>query len=454
MPSIDNAKYKNISINIIFLLVFLIAIIETNLFANLLNTFIAHDDWTYLLQMQARLSDKMITEGRWGQYLWSFVVVHLSPEICFLIAFVSYFIVIFSITRSIENNITANILFLALFFNPVIAELFKWPVTLSVELLVSIPTIFILHKRYYKLFFLLSILIILIYPLIFSFALLYVVFSNKFSVKDFCKITAIYITGYFLGILLLSTINYFVFSRFGVEIAQWRNPHPIHQLHDIYVNIIALTTQLITLLKHYFTLVIIALIFVILTLFSKTDRSNLNKLLIFGLVFLGLDSMITVTSGVIIPINRTIWFWLFLTSLVIINIDTRHWQKYTSFIILSFFSIWGMQDFHSIFKSAQDELSYEKFIVYNYYTLANDNSTDLILCGDPHILPPLNFVQFDGVALSMSYRYHIHVKYCDNNFFGKVQDYRSKNNFPMMFKYNHNIIMYLNDRAWYTDWKL
>lgn len=455
MFSTSTPKYKNLAIHIIFILIFFIAVIETNLFTNLLNTFIAHDDWTYLLQMQARLSDKMITEGRWLQYLWSFVIVHTSPEICFLICFISYIIVLLTITRTIQDPLTANTLFLALFFNPVISELFKWPVTLSVELLFCIPTLFILHKKYYKLFFLFSILVMLIYPLIFSFVLLYAVFNNKYSIIAFCKLIVIYISGYFIGILLLSIINYFVFSRFGVEIALWRNPHPIHHLYDIYTNISLLFSQLITLIQHYLYPIIATVIFCIVTSFFKTDRTNFIKLLIFGLIFLALDSMITISSGVVIPVNRTIWFWLFLSSFIVINNHTQHWIKYLSIVLLSLLAIWGMQFFYFNFKHAQNELSYEKFIIYNYYFLTNNsNNTNLILCGDPHVSSPLNFVQFDGVALSMSYRYHIHVQYCNNDLMKQIQSYRSKNNFPIMFKYNHDVIMYLNNTAWYTDWKL
>lgn len=288
----------------------------------LTNVYIRHDDWEFMThlapQMEGFVSpwDKTLLEGRWVNYLWSFIAYNLPAKMVYCLFILGYALFCWLSAFFISNNSKITfVVAVALFLCPAYADLSFWPATLSPSVWIAIVllAIFIKKNEITPLFIVISAVLMLTYqPLIPACFLLFTLRLN--SVGATFKVGLYYYLGYITGVLAIYLLNYHYHNFLGVKIADWRNPNPVQSLQDVVINF-KKSMHTWHLVFSYYSWVTISSIAGIVVIAYFNKMIFIRLFVAVAMIFF-FETLMQTYTGVDIPARSLIWPWVLFICII------------------------------------------------------------------------------------------------------------------------------------------
>jgi hypothetical protein len=291
----------------------------------LFDPYIAHDDFDWLIPQgfdQGFESpwSKAGSEGRWINYPWSLLSVHLSPNQAFFI-FVGLACTAALLASKAITGRPSLVAGLLLFFSPAGAAVSQWPVTQITSMLFLFAGLFALNlvKSFKAEMTLLSLLVIvsfLSYPAYAPLSAILFAASRTRSNKQIIVSAAVYVCAFAMAILIAFSLNYFLQGNFGIKVAGWRHPTPLLPDGDLILNIKKYSNYWSE-LTAYWPAAIASISAYCLCFVSGVQTRRCMSILIMSALIIGMEASMSIISGLELPARTSLWFWAALCSPII-----------------------------------------------------------------------------------------------------------------------------------------
>ncbi|MGS1126874.1 hypothetical protein ACVCL3_07750 [Rhodanobacter sp. UC4437_H4] len=405
--------------------------------------YISHDDWDFLAPSSWGLAystpwDKTLTEGRWLSYLWYQASVLLTPKSSYLFFIVCYFFLACSVTWRTAKPRTFALCGLAIFFSPMLGQLSLWPTGMVCSVLLCGLASWIITRAEARfaigVLFVATILLVLTYPPLAAVVLLTAALkTSDASIRGKVYIGTAYVSGFAAGSILIFILNFIFHDYFGVKVASWRNPRPLHDLTDLLANL-TLYIQYWTELLHSYWLSIICGGFAALTLlYKETTRSKAISILLAIVLICGIELGITLVSGTAMPTRSAIWLWLSTCLLcALLAGEAPLFHRYAGSVLLAVLVFAGGTSWWNLYRQNQPAAEYQAHLaawIQQYQAMTNISEVTVV--GDPrrvhdlHSLWPQNAMP--AFRMSMLKRYGIKINECSMEFCERIQRYLESN---------------------------
>lgn len=371
-----------------FTLFFLIIILYIYGKGQISHTFARLDDWEFMINLPPGMEghgspwDKTLWEGRWINFLWSKVAVHLTLKEIYLVFLVGYATFCWIASSFISmKKIERFIISILFFLCPEYANLSLWPATLSPSIWIAAFTLLAYKLKPNKiLIYILFTLDFMAYPPVAPICLLFVCLS-AYNYKTFFTYIILYLIAYITGVLVIYTLNYIYHDIFGLQLADWRHEHKIKNIHDIIFNFKKATKQLYSVYfgqYHYIHYLFLSVCI------SIALGLKLNKLLKFAAILILLiiiDFSIPLVLGTDVISRSVLWPWFLIIAVLYLNPRGLNY-KYSAIITLIFSFTLIIQA--NIFWNSNYSITTKRTELIEYYgkLLLSTNQDKIFFCGN------------------------------------------------------------------------
>lgn len=282
--------------------------------------FVAGDDWGSLVPANQQGGQALpwvntLAEGRWINYLWYQVGVHLSATT----AYAFFVAACVTATGILASFVWDKRLFLlcalALFLSPMLSELSLWPATMFSGMALCSIALFALARlgdRFYPVtLFVATFALVMAYPPFASIVFIAAVAGQtKSTVKSHIILVATFLIAFATSALSIYALNALFHGYFGVKVAVWREPHPLRSIADLGANLQIVAANWHALAVRYGIPIICTVVASLLLLFRKESRAR-GLSLIFALMICWCVAIGTsVIAGVGEPGRSIVWLWI------------------------------------------------------------------------------------------------------------------------------------------------
>jgi hypothetical protein len=194
-----------------------------------------HDE---LLMMESYLGN-LKAEGRWLNYLAFKLLRTINPQICIVICLACLFYFSYQVSERFCHHRLGSIFFaLCCLQLPPFYSFIGWIQTF-------VPTFLVLAFLTYLSMFLRKEFIFFLGGVLFFgglnnfYNLLPLLYLSDFQEKKISQcvyILLLWVLGFIFGYFTALSITWIIGGTWGIQIASWRNPHPVHSLSDLFVN--------------------------------------------------------------------------------------------------------------------------------------------------------------------------------------------------------------------------
>ncbi|MDE8035557.1 hypothetical protein OQ257_10340 [Actinobacillus equuli subsp. equuli] len=379
--------------------------------------YVRHDEWEFMIYLLPDMPnhgtpwDKTLWEGRWINYLWSFIARDFSVNANYLFFIIGYSLLCWSISSLFTENLLYKfIISISAFFCSAYADLSLWPATLSSSVWISFITL-VLYKKYNKkiiLLFSLSILVMSYAPLIAP-CMIFIMLLNNRGFKNLLKLSSTYYIGYIIGVFIVYYLNYKYHNFLGVKIADWRNPNPIHSFQDLYLNLkktIIFWRDLI--LENKLEILLSSTILFIYILKENNTNKVINILVsLFSIV--ALESALSIYTGVDIPTRAIIWPWFFFTAIVILALvySNKMYIKLLGGVLALCLMLNGSERWYGFYSYESQHAKFENVLGNILGSQSND---EVYLCGNATKIKGLGNRELKPLTLALWKKNGIYLK--------------------------------------------
>lgn len=373
----------------IFLLISLAFIYATG---QLTTPYIRHDDWEFMTHIMPGMAhhgspwDKTFWEGRWVNFLWSSIAKELSVNTNYILFILGYIIFCWTIVISFFEEISNRIIVaLCIFFCSAYADLSLWPATLAPSVWIAALLFFLCQKfKEYKhkiTLFIFPILVMSYAPLVAPCFMLLMLQDRESKIIAKIKPIFVYYIGYVLGVFIIYSLNYKYHNVFGVQIAEWRHPNPIHSWEDLKFNSIKTLLFWWSVIKEYKYLLSLSSI-ILLTIVWKNGKDKIINIGLALAAILLIETALSIYTGVDIPVRAVIWPWFLFVSIIILGLNNLRETNILKWFVLSvalFLVSQGMKTWYGFYtyevRQAQSEA-----VFGNILRMQSDQN--VFLCGN------------------------------------------------------------------------
>ncbi|EPO4108649.1 hypothetical protein ACUADT_001042 [Enterobacter cloacae] len=367
------------------------------------HVFIEHDDWIFMSNPPSWYGTygspwaKTLSEGRWINFLYSFVQKELDFRVIYYIQVSLYAILCWLFSyKTIANNIVRLAFSISLFLCMPIIEIMGWPATQTPFILITIAFIYSFEVKniYLRTFsgYILGIMAILTYPVALAIMCIYmsikasceVKYNTSKTIKWLLFIGLFYFLSYLSGVVIIYALNSKFHGVFGVVIEAWRNPKPAHDYATLMNNISSTSLYFLDIFDYYGIILVLFIISVVVA-FASSFRSALVVMCPIVLS-MTIDILIHVYSGVDVPARSTAWLWFGFASILILllNSNTSSIIKLLVSASLASLIYMGMSYWFDIYKpryatEVTEDILYNKISTYgdtSFYLCTKSMSID------------------------------------------------------------------------------
>lgn len=282
--------------------------------------FVAGDDWGSLVPASQQGGQALpwintLAEGRWINYLWYQVVVHLSGRTAFALFIVAYVVATGIIASFVSDKRLFLLCALALFFSPMISELSLWPAGMFSGMAlcgIALFTLARLEDRFYPVtLFMATFALVMAYPPLASVVFIGAVAGQaKPTVKSNIILAVTFLLAFATSALFIYAVNAMFHGYFGVKVATWRNPHPLRSMADLGANLQMAAENWHSLARRYRMPIACTGVASLLLLLRREARAR-GLSLIFALAICWCVAIGTsVIAGVGEPGRSLVWLWV------------------------------------------------------------------------------------------------------------------------------------------------
>ncbi len=407
--------------------------------SQLIHPYISHDDWDFLAPVSWGLAystpwEKTLTEGRWLSYLWSDISTYFTPQGSYLFFIISYLFLVCGAVWQAAKPHTFVLAALAIFFSPMLGQLSLWPTGMSGSVLLcglAMWMVLRLDERFATaIVFSGTLLLVLAYPPLASVLLLTAAAKKANSpIREHIYLGAAYVVGFAAGSCLIFILNLIFHGYFGVKVASWRTPHPLHDLTDLIANG-ALYVQYWTALAHtYLVAICCGGLAITVLLCKKTTRKGSISILLATAAICSIELGITLVTGTAVPTRSAIWLWLSICLLcILVAGQPRRSYRCVGSILLVALALAGGTSWWNLYRQNQPAAEYQAHLaawIQQYQAMTGISEVTVV--GDPRRVADLRSLwaqnAMPAFEASMLKRYGIKVAECSMDFCDKVRRY-------------------------------
>jgi len=405
--------------------------------------YIRHDDFDFLMPQgwtggYSTPWEKTLTEGRWISYLWYQVSQHLTPKSSYLLYIATYFAMSCAVTHHISDSRTFLLCGLAVFFSPMFGDLSLWPtgmfISVAIGSLSTLAVILVKKNHVLPVVFISTTLLTLTYPPIAPIVLLAATIKTADSqIRAKAALATTYVVAFATGSLAIYCLNYFEHGYFGVKVATWRHPQPLHSVTDAISNIALYYDSWSALLRTYAIPVACGFIASILAMARVETRRTAMSILLAALLICGIELGIVLIAGTPIPPRSYAWLWVVICILCAqAAMSVQIPFKATGLILLSLLAIYGIHSWLNLYRHKQPIAAYQaELAIWIHQYQAITGIPYVAVVGDPRRIPELRSMDIPNVmpALSMSMlkTYGIKLEECTAIYCNEVRHYLTTN---------------------------
>lgn len=367
------------------------------------HVFIEHDDWIFMSNPPSWYGTygspwaKTLSEGRWINFLYSFVQKELDYRVIYYIQVSLYAILCWLFSyKTIANNIVRLAFSISLFLCMPIIEIMGWPATQTPFILITIAFIYSFEVKniYLRTFsgYILGIMAILTYPVALAIMCIYmsikasceVKYNTSKTIKWLLFIGLFYFLSYLSGVVIIYALNSKFHGVFGVVIEAWRNPKHAHDYATLMDNISSTSLYFLDIFDYYSIILVLFIISVVVA-FASSFRSALVVMCPIVLS-MTIDILIHVYSGVDVPARSTAWLWFGFASILILLLNSNTSSIIKLLVAASLASLiyMGMSYWFDIYKpryatEVTEDILYNKISTYgdtSFYLCTKSMSID------------------------------------------------------------------------------
>lgn len=316
--------------------------------------FIAGDDWPFLLPAAPQGGTPLpwantLAEGRWVNYLWYTISVHLTPLAANWLFTAAYTAMTVAVAAIVSRTRLFLLCALALFFSPMFAELSLWPSSIFSAVALGAIAATLIAWRGDRLRVSLPILfaatyaMAMAYPPLASILLLCAVARRrKPTLRSNTMLALAFLVAFAASVLTAYALNGKFHGYFGVKVASWRHPDPLRNVTDLASNL-SLAASNWQGIAHRFLLPMTCggLAGAIVLLRKQTRVRGIA--ILFALVLSFCVAIgITVIAGVGDPARSVPWLWVaacFLCALL--ASESSRIERYLAIATLAVLVIFG-----------------------------------------------------------------------------------------------------------------
>ncbi len=282
--------------------------------------FVAGDDWAFLVPAnqqggQALPWANTLAEGRWINYAWYQIGVHLSARTAFAFFVVAWVTVTGFLASFVSDKRLFLLCALALFLSPMFSELSLWPATMFSGMALSSIAMFALARsgdRFYPvILFVATFALVMAYPPFASIVFIAALAGQaKITVKSNIILAVTFLIAFATSALSIYALNAMFHGYFGVKVAPWRHPHPLRSFVDLGTNLQITAANWHALVLRYGLPITCTGVASVLLLLRKEVRAR-GVSVIFAFVICWCVAIGTsVIAGVVEPGRSVVWLWV------------------------------------------------------------------------------------------------------------------------------------------------
>ena len=284
--------------------------------------YVHHDDLDWLvssdeLRGYATPWEKTLYEGRWLNFLWSYISVHLTPQVTSGAFLTALAISSWLFSSIVKNSKGSTIVASAIFFAPMFGDLSLWPSTLlpaftllalALWLIRSSPSgpndLVVLGTGVF--------FSLLTHPVIAGIILLAFALKNAPSTRTLFHGMGVFLLAYLMAILFIFSANSIFHGNFGVDIESWRKPNPASDVSSIIANAGMFWHDLVESTSSVKIVAVVALAPFLLCLGRSWARRRLWVVCAGVALLIFINALLTIKTGVHIPARAKPYIWLVL----------------------------------------------------------------------------------------------------------------------------------------------
>ena len=326
--------------------VLLLAVLATGAVGQALWPLLRADDWPYLLPVHTPglidNYDKNLREGRWLNYVWWLAVgQHTTPTWASVAHVAAYVIFVAGLWRLLwrddrRTSLPVQVLLgLALFGSVTWVQLLYWPATQISSAIVAAAGVWTLplaarsRPRLAGWLLAVTVLSVLSYPPVSAVLFLAAVLHlGRLPWRRLLLLSLGYLASFAVGVGVIYVVNWFAFGHFGLEIAAWRHPNPLHDLASLRTNARRAARAAVDLLRLSPVATAAGLLAVGAGALSPVVRPLMARLCLGLAVVAGLGSAQILLTGVVTMPRGELWIWLALVfPAVLLLRDPGVWSR-------------------------------------------------------------------------------------------------------------------------------
>lgn len=394
------------------------ATVASGLVDQIATPYLHHDDLDFLLPQGTPFTvdmlEKMHAEGRWLNYLWYQASQHLSIWQGYGACFAGIVALTLALCRIVGGGwIAAAFAFAFILSNPLL-DISLWGTTSAPAIWIAAAAVWALtQSRRPAVIVLLSVpALLLTYPpasqlVMFGFLLHSAHAPRRTLIEGF----AAYIAGYALGVLAIHLINLAVFGDFGVAIADWRKPNPLHGLDDLAQNLATLGAALWRAIEAFTGMLALGAAGLALGLSHGATRRPALLLAAMVALFLGIEAALTSLTGTASDPRAYLWLWPASLGWWVIVAHGHGWWRSVAAVAFVAAGAYSVSLAAPMLREGQDALRFEDRMVHAAQLMTGTASPMMVIYGQPRqLLPALD--ENDQLHNYVAKRYGIHAANC------------------------------------------
>lgn len=237
ISSLIKTDEKRVRFCILFFLAIFVASTFISIFFEMVNIHVWRHD---AIPMLDDYWGKLISEGRWINYIVFPLLKRMGPELSVIVDLVCWGYFSYILSKGLDLK---RLEFLVFFFLclqiPSFYAIVGWPVTLlPTFLMLAVISYLSRYVSYIALFLISGLLFHGSFNNFYNITLLLILVNVRpQNSKDFFKILFWWVGGYVIGAFLMLLVTYGFTGVWGLKIDSWRQPHAIHSFSDIVFNL-------------------------------------------------------------------------------------------------------------------------------------------------------------------------------------------------------------------------
>jgi putative flippase GtrA len=400
--------------------------------------YLAHDDLDFLMPRgwtggYATPWSNTLAEGRWLNYVWYQVSMHLRPQAAYALFIGAYFLLTCAFALHASKPRAFLACALAVFFSPAFGHLSLWPSALFCGVFTCAAATWLLLRvdgRYAPLvLFAATLVLVLAYPPCAALVLLAAALKTaKSSWRYKLVLGATYVFGFACGTLLIYLLNLGFHGIFGLQIAPWRHPRSGTSVAALLDNAGLYMDYWLRVAHAYWPAIVGGGVAAVALLLGADSRERALAVLYAVALICAIELGIVLVTGIAVPERATVWLWFAACALcAMLAARPGRFDRRAGVILLLGLALTGAGMWWRLYAAGQPTVHYEAALAkaIRAHPAASDGR-DVIIVGNPRHVPALRALDetapIPEFRMDM-YQHGIETRQCSMAFCAQVRRY-------------------------------